>query len=127
MTEPPDEARGGDHIGCLFNHEHRYPECYDDALPAPLAGADEAWEHAEHYDPDCEECVYLARPVILHDAREREGPSVERLARMVHAASMTRCGTEDDETERRNGGVPWCERFAASMLAALLDTLTETE
>ena len=27
---PPDP-----HVGCLFNHEHRYPECYDEVAPPP--------------------------------------------------------------------------------------------
>lgn len=45
LPRDPDPP-ASEHIGCQFNHEHRYPECYDDAIPTPPASeaVDAAWE-----------------------------------------------------------------------------------
>jgi len=37
-----------------------------DRLRAALEAHGEPLEHALHFDPDCEECAYLARPVVIH-------------------------------------------------------------
>lgn len=72
----PDEARGPEHIGCLFKHEHRYPECYDDALPAPVAGADEDGPPLQEPPPN-RECETCGQPVFCGHCYEEDGIAYE--------------------------------------------------
>ncbi len=79
-SQPPS----GDHIGCQFNHAHRWPECYDDAASQPPSG------DALHAAYDCPECHNaLATPAPLEVAGLRA-----KLLQMANVAAEKRPMTD---------------------------------
>lgn len=86
----PADPPASEHIGCQFNHEHRHPECYDDAIPTPPASeaVDAAWGALylalwDDVSPEAwREADKQHRPLI-EAAIRTEGLGVERLARAL--------------------------------------------
>lgn len=57
-----------DHIGCLFDHEHRYPECYDDTAPSPAPEVSAMSEHSDGCGGGCGTDEWQNPPCPAQDA-----------------------------------------------------------
>ena len=97
--------------------------------PAPVANAvdilraalrdtrpDGGIEHALHYDPSCEECAYLARPVML--PRPDSG---------IDAAALAEALSDFRREREQHATAPWATDEAVTGILARLSTpRTET-